>query len=271
MTTPGLRSLVRSIVDNPRPSLQDGLLLVSVLLIGALLALEYNLFWFSAKLSDPQRKVSLAEAMALTVLLGLCIFAFAVRRLREVRYDVARRTIARSHMRRLRSLALHDPLTGLANRRELDSALPSAIASSAHGRTHALFMIDLNEFKHINDLYGHAMGDRVLQAVARRFQAAARPSDLLARIGGDEFALLCYDLDQDGAHAVGQRIMDALDSAIRVGGRSYTIGASIGVALIPKNGTTADEVSHHADLAMYRAKSEDKTALVFFEPPAAIG
>jgi len=259
--------VARSIAENPRPSLQDGLLLVSVMLIGALLAVLYNLFWFYAELSEPQRKLSLAELVALTVLLGLCIFAFAIRRLREVRRDAVRQALTRSQIRQLSKMASHDPLTGLANRRELESALASAIASTADGRRHALFLIDLNGFKHINDTHGHAMGDRVLQAVAGRFQAAARPSDLLARLGGDEFALLCYDLDQKTAHTLGQRIMEALDGQIGVAGRSYGIGASIGVALIPQNGSTADEIVHHADLAMYRAKSEERTALVFFEPP----
>ncbi|MDJ0514143.1 MAG: GGDEF domain-containing protein [Methyloceanibacter sp.] len=259
--------MARSIAENPRPSLQDGLLLVSIMLAGALLAIQYDLFWFYAELSEPQRKVSLAELMALTVLLGLCIFAFAIRRLREVRHDLVRQVIARSQIRQLSKMASHDPLTGLANRRELESALASAIASSASGRRHALFLIDLNGFKRINDTYGHAMGDRMLQAVAGRLQAAARPSDLLARLGGDEFALLCYDLDRGTAHTIGQRIMEALDSQIGVSGTSLRIGASIGVALIPQNGSTADEIVHHADLAMYRAKSEDRTALVFFEPP----
>jgi diguanylate cyclase len=261
--------LARSISDNPRPTIQDGLLLASVLLVGALLALQYNLFWFSEELSEPQRKISLAEAMALTVLLGLCLFAFAARRLRDVRYDAVRRAVTRSQMRQLRTMASHDPLTGLANRRELESALASAIASAAHGRTHAFFMIDLNSFKSINDDYGHAIGDRVLQAVAGRFQAAARPSDLLARVGGDEFALLCFDLDQHTAYVIAQRIMATLDSDIRVGGQSHKASASIGVALIPQDGSTANEIIHHADLAMYRAKRENKTALAFFEPPAA--
>ena len=133
--------------------------MVSVMTVGALLALQYNLFWFSAELSEPQRKVSLAEAMALTVLLALCIVAFVVRRLRDVRHDLARRVVTRSQMRQLRSMASQDSLTGLANRRELDSALASAIASSANGRTHAFFLIDLNSFKRINDIHGHATGD----------------------------------------------------------------------------------------------------------------
>jgi diguanylate cyclase (GGDEF)-like protein len=131
-------------------------------------------------------------------------------------------------------------------------------------------MIYLNRFKRINDDYGHAIGDRMLQAVAGRFQAAARLSDLLARVrGDDEFALLCFDLDQHTANLLAQRMMATLNSDIRVGGQSHKASASIGIALIPQDGSTADEIIHHADLAMYRAKREDKTALAFFEPPAA--
>ena len=83
--------------------------MASVLLVGALLALQYNLFWFSEEPSEPQRKVSLAAALALTVLLGLCLLAFAARRLRDVRYDAVRRAVTRSQMRQLRTMASHDP------------------------------------------------------------------------------------------------------------------------------------------------------------------
>lgn len=237
------------------------------MLVGALLALQYNLFWFISELSEPQRKISLAEAMFLTVLLAFCIFAFVIRRLREERYDVARRLAAKSQVRRLKTMASQDALTGLANRRMLLSALTSAVAtSSSHGRKHAFFLIDLSNFKRVNDLHGHKMGDRVLQVVANRFRAVTRPSDLLVRLGGDEFALLSYDLDRDTAHSIGLRFIAALEREIRVGGQSHEIGASIGAAVIPDDGTTSDEIIHNADLAMYRAKGQDQTSLVFFEP-----
>ena len=269
MKTVGPRSLARTILNNPWPSVQDGLLLFSVMLVGSLLALQYNLFWFVSDLSEPQRKISLAEAMFLTVLLALCIFAFVIRRLREERGDVARRIAAKIQVRQLKAMASQDALTGLANRRVLLSALTSAIAaSSSDGRKHAFFLIDLNDFKRVNDLHGHAIGDRVLQVVAERFRAVARPSDLLVRLGGDEFALLSYDVDRDTARAVGLRFIAALESEIGVGGRLHEIGASIGAALIPDDGPTADEIVHKADLAMYRAKGQDQTSLVFFEPLA---
>ena len=117
------------------------------------------------------------------------------------------------------------------------SALTTATASPpTDGRKHSVFLIDLNDFKRVNDLHGHSLGDRVLQVVAERFRTAARPSDLLARLGGDEFAVLSYDVDRDTAHAIGLRFIATLASEIRVGGHLHEIGASIGAALIPDDG-----------------------------------
>ena len=231
------------------------------------LALEYDLFSFVSVLSEPQRRISLAEAIFLTALLALCIFAFVIRRLREERRDVVRHFVTKNQVRELRALALQDSLTGLANRRALLKALEAATASPpSDGRKHAFFLIDLNDFKRVNDLYGHPLGDRVLQVIAARFRTVTRPSDLLARLGGDEFAVLSYDLDRDTAYAIGRRLIATLESEIQVGGHSQRIGASIGAALIPDDGTTTEGIIHNADVAMYRAKAQDQSALVFAEP-----
>jgi diguanylate cyclase len=104
--------------------------------------------------------------------------------------------------------------------------------------------------------------------IAERFRAVARPSDLLARLGGDEFGVLSYNVDRDAAYAIGLRFIATLENGIQVGGRSHEIGASIGVALSPDDGTTAEGIIHNADLAMYRAKGQDRPSLVFSEPTA---
>ena len=198
--------------------------------------------------------------------MALCIFAFVIRRLREERQDVVRQVSTNAKLRELKALALQNSLTGLANRRALLSALAAATrASLSTGRKHAFFLIDLNDFKQVNDLHGHTLGDRVLQVVAGRCRTAARPSDLLARLGGDEFAVLSYNVDRDVAAAIGLRFIATLESEIRVGGHSHEIGASIGAALTPDDGTTAEEVIHNADLAIYRAKGHDQSSLVFFD------
>jgi diguanylate cyclase (GGDEF)-like protein len=262
----GSTALARAIVNNPWSSVQDGLLLASIMLVAALLALEYNLFWFISALSEPQRKISLAEAILLTVLLALCIFAFVIRRFREERRNVVRHAIARNQVRELRALVLQDSLTKLANRRAVLNALTAAIASPPpDGLQNAFFLIDLNGFKRVNDLHGHSLGDRVLQVIAERFRTVARPTDLLARLGGDEFAVLSYNVDQDTAYAIGLRFIACLQNAIEVGGHSHEIGVSIGAALMPNEGTTAEGIIHSADLAMYRAKARKRSSLVFSE------
>ena len=129
-------------------------------------------------------------------------------------------------------------------------------------------MIDLDDFKRVNDLHGHALGDRVLQIIAQRFGAVTRPSDVLARLGGDELALLCYDVERDNALAIARRLIAVLEGDIRTGRQSYKIGASIGAALIPDDGTNAEEVIHHADVVMYRAKGQDRSSVVFFDATA---
>ena len=260
--------VIRAVWLNPRTSVQDGLLIAAVMLVSTLLALEYDLFSFVAELSEPQRRISLAEAVFLTALLALCIFAFVLRRLAEEKRDVARDAAADIELRNLRALASEDPLTGLANRRTLVSALTDAAATFSDGRKHALFLIDLDHFKRVNDRYGHSLGDRVLQVVAERLRTVTRPSDLLARLGGDEFAVLSYDVDRDFALEIGLRFVDAVNREIFVGGHSFRIGISIGAAVIPDDGIAAEEIIENADLAMYAAKRQPASSLVFFEPGA---
>jgi len=269
MATVRLKALAQTITRHPWSSFQDALLLAMAMLVSALLALQYNLFSFIPELSDPKREISLSEAMLLTILLALCIVAFILRRLYEERRDVARQVTAKTRMREFRWQASRDPLTNLANRRSMLKALTAATSSPRpDGRKHAFFLIDLNDFKRVNDLHGHAFGDRVLQVIARRLQKSTRPSDLLARLGGDEFGLLCYEVDRDTALAIARRFIASLEGEIQTGGHVHVIGASIGAVLIPDDGVNAEEVIHHADLAMYRAKGQDQASVVFFEPTA---
>ena len=269
MATVRLKALAQAITRHPWSSLQDALLLAMAMLVSALLALQYNLFSSIAELSDPKREISLSEAVFLTILLAFCIVAFILRRLYEERRDVARQVTAKTRVREFRWQASRDSLTNLANRRSMLKALTTATSSpSSNGRKHAFLLIDLNDFKHINDLYGHAFGDRVLQIIARRLRKSTRPSDLLARIGGDEFALLCYNVDRDTASAIARRFIASVEGEIRAGGHSHIVGASIGAVLIPDDGANAEEIIHHADLAMYRAKGQDQSSVAFFEPTA---
>ena len=239
------------------------------MLVATLLALQYNLFFFISELSEPHRRISLAEATFLTLLLAVCIVVFILRRLYEERRDVVRQVATTTRLREFSRQASRDSLTDLATRRVMLDALEAVTtAPSFVGRRHAFFLIDLDDFKRVNDLHGHLLGDRVLQIIAQRFGAVTRPSDLLARLGGDEFALLCYDVERDTALAIARRLIASLEGDIRTGRQSYKIAASIGAALIPDDGTHAEEVIHHADLAMYRAKGQERSSVVFFDASA---
>jgi diguanylate cyclase (GGDEF)-like protein len=163
---------------------------------------------------------------------------------------------------RLRHQAYHDPLTGLANRALFRERLVLALEAHRHrGRAMAVLFADLDDFKLVNDSFGHAMGDRVLRAIAERLQACVSPDDLVARLGGDEFAVL---LDQHPADAepAGHRILAALREPFPIDGHRIGVGASIGL-VVPDPGEpmSADALLRRADAAMYSSKRRGKGSL----------
>ena len=258
------RAVARAINAHPWSSLQDVLLVCGAMIGSTILALEYDLFKFAGELTTPERQFTLRELIFLSAVLVTGIVGFITRRLYEARRDTRFATQLEADVQRLREEASRDPLTGLPNRRSLLTALATATAGPIQDRRHhAFFLLDLNEFKRVNDEHGHVVGDRVLRVVAERFKAASRPSDLLARLGGDEFAVLAYDVDRDGAQAIGQRIVASLHSPISTEATSHQVGVSIGAAMIPEDGVTPEEILADADFAMYDAKSKGQSAIAF--------
>ncbi|MEJ2686413.1 MAG: GGDEF domain-containing protein, partial [Gammaproteobacteria bacterium] len=152
--------------------------------------------------------------------------------------------------------ATHDALTGLANRGCFFQQLETDIARAGRqGRAFAVLFIDLNGFKRINDTFGHLAGDRVLDQIGQRLRTFCRRSDLAARMGGDEFALILGDVrDDTSANEAAQRIADLLNAPVTVDSASAQLSASIGISFYPEHGTAPDELVHHADLAMYEIK-----------------
>jgi diguanylate cyclase (GGDEF)-like protein/PAS domain S-box-containing protein len=167
---------------------------------------------------------------------------------------------------RLRHQAFHDSLTGLANRALFEDRLAHALARvRRHGGRVAVLFVDLDDFKTVNDSLGHAVGDELLKATARRLEDALRAHDTAARLGGDEFAALLEDLsDEAQAVEVAERVRRALEPALTIGGRRLAPSASIGVAY-PDAGASADDVLRNADLAMYAAKDRGKAQVARFE------
>jgi diguanylate cyclase (GGDEF)-like protein/PAS domain S-box-containing protein len=165
-----------------------------------------------------------------------------------------------------RFLAYHDTLTGLPNRRLLDDRLRQATFLAQRRDTRvAVMVVDLDNFKQVNDALGHRAGDAVLREAAHRIAGCVRKADTLARHGGDEFVVVIPDLHQDGdSQVVAEKILRSLEPAFRVDGRDFTIGASIGISLFPTDAGDGEGVLRNADVAMYRAKQLGRNNYRFY-------
>lgn len=247
-----------------RFAIWDTLVIAMVGGILVFLGIEFDLFRSDGLSAIRAGQLDLSELAFIALTLGVFIFV-SNRRIQAQQWEVARRTEAE---RQARELAFQDPLTGLPNRRQFDEVVAEAIAAlPGADRTHAVLMMDLNQFKNINDVHGHPVGDEVLIAVAERIKGALRETnDLVARLGGDEFAVVARHLHSaESATSIGLRIIEAMKNPIRVGDGTHLVAMAIGIALIPRDGTNADEIVRRGDIALYRAKSEPLSALRFFE------
>jgi diguanylate cyclase (GGDEF)-like protein/PAS domain S-box-containing protein len=175
----------------------------------------------------------------------------------KVTRDVTERRRAEE---RLTHRTLHDVLTGLPNRELLLDRIGQGVAATnRHHATVAVFFIDLDRFKVINDTFGHAAGDHALVTVARRLQTTVRPEDTVARLSGDEFVVVCPDLKQSvEAQLVGERITSALADPVPFGAEHLAVHASVGVAVTDDPGTDPETLLRDADTAMYDAKRDGR-------------
>ncbi|MCX6354210.1 MAG: GGDEF domain-containing protein [Candidatus Aureabacteria bacterium] len=160
----------------------------------------------------------------------------------------------------IKQMAYHDPLTGLPNRIMLDDCLSSAMLRARAGRGKlAVMMIDVDKFKEVNDRFGHATGDCLLQAVGKRLTKMLRKSDMIARMGGDEFMVLLAEVrTDDDADVVALKIISAFQEQILCEGHEFRSTVSVGIALCPDDGNTSVALVRAADVAMYRAKKRGR-------------
>ncbi len=174
----------------------------------------------------------------------------------------------KAHEAELHRIAHYDILTGVPNRRLLADRLGQAIARARRsGKTLAVCYLDLDGFKPINDLYGHAAGDQLLIDITERLKDILRAEDTLARLGGDEFVLLFTDLTHfEEKHFVLDRVLAAVNTPLAIGAASISVSASIGVTLYPADDADADTLLRHADQAMYLAKEAGKNRYHLFDP-----
>ena len=191
--------------------------------------------------------------------IGLLLAAVSARQALSLRENS--RLLARNQQltEQLQRQAWFDELTGLANRAHYGNSLRNALDRARSGGTRtALLLIDLDDFKNVNDTLGHPAGDALLREVARRLAGQVRGTDMVCRLGGDEFVVIAEDTDETTANVLAERLVRSLDEPVRIGEHTIRVGASIGVTLA--DGATADagDLLRIADVAMYAAKAAGK-------------
>jgi diguanylate cyclase (GGDEF)-like protein len=168
---------------------------------------------------------------------------------------------------RIAHQARHDLLTGLPNPTQLREALQLSLPRTQRGEDVALLCLDLDHFKLVNDTLGHPAGDQLLRQVAQRLRHCVRGSDVAARMGGDEFAVLQVGAAQPASStALARRMIEALGGAFDIDGHQAHIGASVGIAIAPFDGESPETLFKNADLALYRAKADGRNLVRYFEP-----
>jgi diguanylate cyclase (GGDEF)-like protein len=221
-------------------------------------------------------RIEAIASTARTAVAAARVFA-TFRRWRELKHEVATRRAVEA---KVRALAVHDDLTGLPNRRGMAERLNAALARSRRDdSTVVVLLVDLDRFKPVNDLRGHAAGDQLLQLVAKRMTDTVRESDVVARVGGDEFVIATqFGPGTPGAFAeeavveatarLARRLVAVLEEPFDLGdgGMPVLVGASVGVALAPDGETMVEELLRRADMAMYLAKETGRGCFRFFEP-----
>jgi diguanylate cyclase (GGDEF)-like protein len=216
-------------------------------------------------------EIVLLEAMLVLLLIeGVFLFRPAVKQVRTGWWERERRhSVEREYDQvRLNYLAQFDPLTGLANRSLLWDRLDHAIVRARReGGIVTLMFVDLDDFKAVNDQFGHGAGDALLKNVAERLEGTVRESDTVARLGGDEFTVVLEGQHRpEFAGTVAQKILDALAAPYRIGGREIFMTASIGIVVYPLDGDVVDDLVRDADIAMYAAKEAGRNNFQFFTP-----
>lgn len=242
----------------PAPDPEDGRLEQLVELVVALASGD----------GDVRMEPSPASDEIDAVIVGITMMAEELQALND---DLEARVAERTQQleeaqQQLERLALHDPLTGLANRTLLRDRIDGAMARADRGAAEpAVLVLDLDGFKAVNDSFGHAVGDLLLVEVAGRLRAVVRATDTVARLGGDEFAVVVVDATADQVLGLAERIRHDLQTPLSVGGHSCWVSASIGVCFAYR-GQAADALLRDADTAMYAAKSDSRGGVQIYEP-----
>ncbi|MDB5525374.1 MAG: hypothetical protein JWM58_3137 [Rhizobium sp.] len=238
--------------------------------VGLLLCFVFYCAWAidvvvgQGAMNSRQANAELDKALMGAVVIAIGLLTIGFKQYYSQKKEIERRVNA-EHC--ARHLAHHDALTSLPNRRLFDDHLGGVIkALPPRGPTHAVLMLDLNGFKQINDVYGHDVGDQLLKILAQRMLSWARRGDIVARFGGDEFAVLALDVaDAENAGRIASGLIGILEDPVEAGGVCHSIGACVGIALMPDDALAGDDLLRLADIALYRAKFEGGSRVRLFE------
>jgi diguanylate cyclase (GGDEF)-like protein len=236
--------------DWGRPATRDVIVLLGITVLASLAAhfcdLPAKVFQLAIDYADWE----VDDIVFVVFVLNIAMLVCGVRRYREAQ-----------------SLALHDPLTGLPNRRLFAEKLDESLRGCGDKQQMAVLMLDLDGFKRINDTHGHATGDKALCEFAHRISVILREDSVLARIGGDEFGIIMpeiFSLD-DPAH-LARRIVASAAEAFAIENVTAELGVGVGIAIAPNDGVNPEELVRRADRALYRAKGDGRSCVRFFEP-----
>nr|WP_101935487.1 GGDEF domain-containing protein [Mesorhizobium loti] len=226
-----------------------------ILVVGGLFAfaVTVNLFDWLYQVTRAHEDWQLDEVLALLLCVGVVSLVFLAIRTRQLGREIKRREAAE---RLAHDSARHDPLTGLANGRRFREALAHAIESAVQSRSNcAVLFIDLDRFKPVNDMHGHAVGDEVLIDVAQQIAQAAPAGATAARLGGDEFGVIVSAVPgRESVLFLSQRLSRDISKVRQVGEVQLEVGATVGIAVFPDDGENAEALINAADQAMYAAK-----------------
>ena len=233
---------------------------------GVVLLVAFTLLWFFhtidafdlfADYVEQHEAWELDEFASVVFVGSFASIILLFRRSREMRREIDRREEAEELANKL---ARHDPLTGLPNRRQFNEELASMLASIKNsGYECAVFLIDLDRFKSVNDIHGHGVGDELLVEVAARLKTICRSDTSVARLGGDEFVcILRYKVGSEAPTRLAGRIISTLGEPINIGGVQLDANATVGVARCPIDATAPTDLLRAADVAMYEDKGSGK-------------
>lgn len=257
------RAFLPNWFDWRRRDVKDAVIILGVAVLVYLTGHIYDLpslfFRFALDHSDTE----IDDLIFVVFVLSAAMVVYGLRRYQDVSHEIKARISAELEAR---DLARHDPLTGLPNRRFFAEKLDEYLHGASDTQRLAVLMLDLDGFKTVNDTYGHATGDKALSEFARRVAILLRADSVLARIGGDEFAIIMPKIGSlDDPTNLARRIAAAVAEPFVIDNSTAEFGVGVGIAIAPNDGTDPDELVKRADRALYRAKGAGPSSVRFFE------